>query len=208
MGQLSWEQPGQEPAGAPEPAAPDPAAQRHGGRGRRVLTVLLMLVLLGAAGAGGAVGWQQREVAAGWRDRALLLEEQRDDAVGRAEALSDQLGELANLVQLSVGDLADLEERLAELAGEKAQVEDRATVTRQELQTLASRVDSAFRQLNACVDDLATLQNDTVIAFNTLGRGGQVDIAPLNVRLDEIRERCAAARRAGAAAVDLASRLR
>lgn len=175
---------------------------------RRGLRAVAWLLVLAIGIGGGAVGWQQRQVAAGWQERALLLDLRREEAVGRAEALSGQLGELANLVQLSVGDLADLEERLAELAGEKAQVEDRATVTRQELQTLASRVDSAFRQLNACVDDLATLQNDTVIAFNTLGRGGQVDIAPLNVRLDEIRERCAAARRAGAAAVDLASRLR
>jgi chromosome segregation ATPase len=200
MGQLSWEQPG-----PVQPPAPLPAPRP---RGRRALSVLVVLGLVGLAAGGVAVGWEQREAAAGWRDRALLLEQQRDDAIGRAEALSDQLGELANLVQLSVGDLATLEERLAELAGEKALAEDRATVTRDELRTLATTVESAVRQLNTCVDDLLTLQNDTVIAFNELSRGQRVDIAPLNDRLNATRERCDAARRAGASAVSLAQRLR
>jgi chromosome segregation ATPase len=175
------------------PSTPDPLPRR---RGRRVLTVLTMIALLTAAGAGGAIGWQQREIAAGWRDRSVVLEQQRDDAIGRAEALSDQLSELASL-----------EERLAELAGEKALAEDRATVTRAELRTLATTVESAVRQLNACVDDLLALQSDTVAAFNELGRGREVDIAPLNDRLRETNQRCDAARRAGAAAVGLASRL-
>jgi uncharacterized coiled-coil protein SlyX len=200
MGQLSWEQPG-----PVQPPAPLPAPRR---RGSRALSVLVVLGLVGLAVGGIAVGWEQREVAAGWRDRALLLEQQRDDAIGRAEALSDQLGELANLVQLSVGDLATLEERLAELAGEKALAEDRATVTREELRVLAATVESAVRQLNTCVDDLLTLQNDTVSAFNALAAGQRVDIAPLNDRLNATRERCDAARRAGASAVALAQRLR
>jgi chromosome segregation ATPase len=167
-----------------------------------------MLALLAAAGAGSAIGWQQREVAAGWRDRALVLEQQRDDAVGRSEALSDQLGELANLVQLSVEDLATLEERLAELAGEKAQAEDRATLTRDELRTLATRVESAVRQLNACVDDLFALQSDTIDAYNSVARGAPVDVTPLNDRLRVMSERCSAARQGGESAVALASRLR
>ena len=201
MGQLSWEQHGPEPEPAPEPA-------RVPRRGRRALTALTMFALLAAAGAGGAIGWQQREVAAGWRDRAVLLEQQRDDAVGRSEALSDQLSELANLVQLSVEDLATLEERLAELAGEKAQAEDRATVTRAELQRLATTVQGAVSQLNACVDDLIALQSDTVAAFNELAQGRRVDIGPLNDRLRATSERCDAARRAGANAVALAGSLR
>jgi chromosome segregation ATPase len=200
VGQLSWE-----PVVPAHTPAPVPPPRR---RGRRVLTVLVMLGLVGLAGGGAAVGWQQREIAAGWRDRAVLLEQQRDDAIGRSEALSGQLGELANLVQLSVEDLATLEERLAELAGEKALAEDRATVTREELRTLAATVESAVRQLNTCVDDLITLQNDTVSAFNLLAQGQRVDITPLNDRLNETRERCDAARRAGASAVALAQRLR
>lgn len=200
MGQLSWEPETPDPT----PVAP-PATHR---RGRRALTVLTMLALLAAAGAGGAVAWQQREVAAGWRDRAELLEQQRDDAVGRSEALSDQLDELANLVQLSVGDLAELEERLAELAGEKAQVEDRATVTRADLQRLARTVGDAVSQLNACVDDLLQLQSDTVAAFNELAQGRRVDIAPLNERLRATSDRCTVARQSGANAVALAESLR
>jgi hypothetical protein len=185
-----------------------PGAHPGPRRGRRAARALMTLVLLVAAGGGAAVGWQQREVAAGWQARAVLLEEQRDDAIGRTEALSDQLGELSNLVQLSVEDLATLEERLAELAGEKAQAEDRATLTRDELRTLAARVDSAVRQLNACADDLFELQSATIDAYNSVARGTPVDVGPLNQRLAEMTTRCTAARRAGESAVALASRLR
>ncbi len=181
----------------------DPAP--HGRRGLRTLGVLLLLVI---AGGGAGVGWQQREVAAGWQQRATTLEQQRDDAIGRSEALSGQLSELGNLVQLSVDDLATLEGRLAELAGEKARAEDRATLTAEELRTLAERVESSVRQLNVCADDLLALQADTVAAYNSLARGVPADIGPLNTRLTDTRARCDEARRAGANAVALASRLR
>jgi hypothetical protein len=191
-------------AGARDVVAAEP---RHR-RGRRGIRILLAIILIGATVGGGAVGWQQREVADGWRTRALLLEQQRDDAIGRSEALSEQLGELANLVQLSGEDLSTLEERLAELAGEKARAEDRATLTRDELRTLAARVDSAVRQLNACADDLFELQSATIDAYNSVARGTPVDVGPLNQRLAEMTTRCTAARQAGESAVALASRLR
>ena len=195
--------------GAPTAHTPDGPAQRsRAGRGRRVLRTLAVLVLLATTVAGVAVGWQQRSIAGGWRERAVLLEQQRDDAVGRAEALSGQLGELSTLVQLSETDLAELEERLAELAGEKAQAEDRAVLSAEELRRLATLVDSAVSQLNACADDLLALQSDTVDAYNSVARGTPVDVAPLNERLAATSERCTAARQAGAEAVALASRLR
>jgi len=184
------------------PSGPAPS------RGRRLVGALGTMLLVAAAVTGVAVGWEQREVAAGWQERALILEQQRDDAIGRSEALSEQLGELANLVQLSVEDLASLEERLVELAGEKARAEDRATLSRDELRTLAARVDSAVRQLNACVDDLFALQSDTIDAYNSVAGGTRVDVGPLNERLRVMQERCTAARQAGAEAVALASRLR
>jgi uncharacterized coiled-coil protein SlyX len=184
------------------PSAPAPS------RGRRLVGALGTMLLVAAAITGVAIGWEQREVAAGWQGRALILEQQRDDAIGRSEALSEQLGELANLVQLSVEDLATLEQRLVELAGEKARAEDRATLSRDELRTLAARVDSAVRQLNACVDDLFTLQSDTIDAYNSVAGGTRVDVGPLNERLRVMQERCTAARQAGAEAVALASRLR
>jgi chromosome segregation ATPase len=151
---------------------------------------------------------QQRQVADGWRDRSVLLEQQRDEAIGRAEALGAQLDELGAFVELSREDRAMLEERLAELAGEKARAEDRATVTREELATLAAAVSSAVTQLNACTDDLLALQRDTIDAFNRVTSGERVDVAPLNQRLEETRTRCNAARQAGANAVALANRLR
>ncbi len=193
------------PAGTPGGGEGPPRPVR---RGRRALRVLLVLTLIAATAAASAVAWQQRDIAAGWQARSVMLEQQRDDAVGRAEALSDQLGALSNLVQLSGEDLATLEERLAELAGEKAQAEDRAALTRDELRTLAVRVETAVRQLNTCADDLLALQADTVDAFNRLSRGSSVDVAPLNERLAEVNARCNEARRAGESAVGLASRLR
>jgi len=197
----------------PPPSTPDGTqgaeGPSHTGRpGRRILRTLLVLVLISTTAGASAVAWQQREIAAGWQARSIILEQQRDDAVGRSEALSDQLGALSNLVQLSGEDLATLEERLAELAGEKARAEDRAALTRDELRTLAARVDTAVRQLNACADDLLALQSDTVDAFNRLSRGSSVDVGPLNERLTEVNARCIEARRAGEAAVALASRLR
>jgi uncharacterized coiled-coil protein SlyX len=177
-------------------------------RGRRVARGLLLLLLVGLAGAGVGVGVEQRMVAAEWRERAEVLIEQRDEAIGRSEALSAQLGELGLLVQLSAEDLASLEDRLAELAGEKAQAEDRVALTREELRTLAERVSSASRSLNTCVDDLIALQEQTITAYNRVVSGERVDVAPLNERLEVVRGTCAIARQAGLDAVSLAARLR
>jgi len=183
-------------------ALPRPAPERA--RPRRMLALLLILLAAG----GVSVGVQQRQIADGWRVRAVVLEQQRDEAIGRAEALGAQLDELGSLVQLSREERGLLEERLAELAGEKARAEDRATVTREELATLATAVSSAVTQLNSCTDDLLALQRDTVAAFNRVIEGERVDVAPLNDRLEETRARCNMARQAGANAVDLANRLR
>jgi len=176
--------------------------------GRRWPRTLLLLILVGLAAAGTGIGVEQRMVAAEWRDRAVALEQQRDDAIGRSEALAAQLSELGTLVQLSAEDLANLEERLAELASEKARAEDRVALTREELRTLAERVASASRLLSACVDDLIALQQQTISAFNRLAGGTSVDVTPLNERLEEVRATCQVARQAGADAVALASRLR
>lgn len=188
--------------------APEGPAAPSRGRGRRIASAIATVALLALAGAGTAIGVQQRDIAAGWQQRAMTLEQQRDDAIGRSEALSGQLSELGNLVQLSVDDLVDLEERLADLAGEKARAEDRATLTADELRILATRVESSVRLLNACASDLLALQADTIEAFNTLSGGRSVDVGPLNDRLAANSTRCAEARQAGANAVALASRLR
>lgn len=198
------------------PSADDPTADlrvRHAAverrtRGARARRAIATLVLTGLAGGGVAVGVQQRQIAAEWRERAIAFEQQRDDAVGRSEALNAQLDELGTLVQLSVDDLTSLEDRLAELAGEKARAEDRATVTRAELTALAAQVDRAFSLLNQCVDDLFSLQRDTIASFNRAIGGERVDVDTLNDRLTATAERCTTARQAGADAVANASRLR
>lgn len=196
----------------PPPWPPTDAWQPHDPvplqTARRWPRTLALLVLLGLAAAGTGIAVEQRLVAAEWRERAETLEQQRDDAIGRSEALAAQLSELGTLVQLSAEDLANLEERLAELASEKARAEDRVALTREELRTLAERVASASRLLNGCVDDLLALQQQTVSAFNRLAGGASVDVTPLNERLEEVRGTCTVARQAGADAVALASRLR
>ncbi len=200
MSQMSWEP--HDPQAPDEPVAP-PRRRR-----RTVLTAILMLMLVAGAGAGAGVGWQQRTVAAGWQERADVLERQRDDAVGRAEALGEQLAELSILVETIGEDRSILADRLAELAGEKAQAEDRASFTRTDLEQLAATVDRAVSQLNACVEDALVLQSDTVAAFNEFAAGRAVDIATLNDRLSATRERCNTARLSGAEAVGLARSLR
>jgi len=195
-----------EPSDAPNLPAPEPVPAQLPVRHPRRRAIPLVLLVLAAGGVG--IGVQQRQVADGWRDRSIVLEQQREEAVGRAEALGAQLDELGAFVELSREDRAMLEERLAELAGEKARAEDLATVTREELATLAAAVSSAVTQLNACTDDLLTLQRDTIDAFNRLAGGERVDVTPLNQRLEETRARCNTARQAGANAVALANRLR
>jgi chromosome segregation ATPase len=175
---------------------------------RRARIAALVLVATGVAGGSVAVAVQQRQVADAWRDRATAVASQRDDALGRAEALAAQLDELGELARLTDSDLSDLEGRLTELAEEKARAEDRAVVTRVELETLARTTADASRQLDRCVTDLLALQSDTIAEFNRLGAGERVDVDPLNARLTEVREVCAAARQAGANAAALAASLR
>jgi chromosome segregation ATPase len=175
---------------------------------RRGTATLVLLVAAAVAGGGAGIAVQQRQVADAWRDRAVAVEAQRDEAIGRAEALGAQLDELGELARLADADLSDLEARLTELAEEKARVEDRAVVTRAELESLASRTADASRQLDRCVTDLIALQTDTIAAFNRLSAGERVDVEPLNARLIAVREVCAAARQAGAAAAALAASLR
>jgi len=178
------------------------------GRARRGARGLAMLLLVLLAAGGTAVAVQQRDVAAQWRERARILEGQRDEAIGRTEALGAQLDELADLVRGSTDDLTTLEQRLAELAEEKARAEDRATVTRDELATLAARVADAVTRLDRCVLDLLDLQRDTVDAFNRLNSGERVDVSPLNDRLAVVRAACVDAVNAGRAAAALAAQLR
>ncbi len=172
---------------------------------RRTTALAVVAILIGAAGTGIAV--EQRRVADAWRDRADTLELARDEAVGRAEALGAQLDELGTLARLADEDLSTLEERLTALAEEKARAEDRAVVTRVELERLAARTADASARLDACVDDLIALQVDTIDAFNRLGAGERVDVDPLNDRLATVRGICTEARRAGAEAAALAARL-
>lgn len=183
------------PSAPPAPPTRPPRPPR-----RRVLPVVVLLLV---ALIGSAVGVQQRQVAAGWQARAAALEEQRDDARGRTEALQRQLEEIADSLALSESDVAQLEDRVRDLADEKAQAEDVATTTgveRDVLVDLASQVADAVTALDGCVDQLFDLLNDAIGAFNRQAAGEDVDVGLLNVARTATTAECNAARTDGAAA--------
>jgi hypothetical protein len=188
------------PAGPPPPAPPSR---------RWPLTVGLVLALVLAA-AGGTVGWHQREVAADWRDRAVVMERARDDARGRTEALQRQLDEAAEVLAISEQDVAQLEERIRELADEKAQAEDTATtvqVERDVFVQLSTTVAGAVDALDLCVTQLFSLLDDSVQAFNDAAAGRPVDVVPLNAAKDATTAFCNDARSAAAGAGAAAAQL-
>jgi hypothetical protein len=173
------------------------------------VTAGLVLALLLAA-VSGAVAWQQREVAADWRDRAVMMERARDDARGRTEALQRQLDEAAEVLAISEGDVAQLEERIRELADEKAQAEDTATtvqVERDVFVQLSTTVAGAVDALDLCVTQLFSLLDDSVQAFNDAAAGRPVDVVPLNAAKDATTAFCNDARAAAAGAGAAADQL-
>lgn len=173
---------------------PGPAA---GGtsRGRATTVVVVVAVLVGLTGVG--IGVQQRQVAAGWQDRAEVLQEQRDDARGRVEALQSQLDEVADALAVSEDDVASLEGRVRELANEVAQAEDVATTTgveRDTLRALSTSVAGSIGALDTCVSELFDLLNEAIEAFNRQGGGEVVDVGPLNAARTRTTATCNAAR--------------
>jgi hypothetical protein len=156
------------------------------------------------------VAWHQREVAADWRDRAVTMERARDDARGRTEALQRQLDEASEVLAISEQDVAQLEERIRELADEKAQAEDTATtvqVERDVFVQLSTTVAGAVDALDVCVTQLFSLLDDSVQAFNDAAAGRPVDVAPLNAAKDATTAFCNDAREAAAGAGAAADRL-
>jgi hypothetical protein len=194
--------PGRLPTAGPPPAPPPP-------RGRRRLGTALVVALVLAVVAGG-VAVQQRQVAVGWQQRAVAVEEQRDDARGRAEAFQRQLDEIADALALSESDVAALEDRVRDLADEKAQAEDVATTTtveRDTLVALSSAIAGAVTSLDDCVVQLFGLLNDAIGAFNRQGEGEVVDVGPLNEDRADTTADCNAARRDAADAAARADAL-
>jgi hypothetical protein len=169
---------------------------------------LVLGLLLGLLGAG--VGVQQRQVAASWSDRAATLEDERDDARARGEAFQRQLDEVADALAVSESDVGALEERVRELADEKAQAEDVATTTtveRDSLVELNGAIAGAVTALDGCVDQLFDLLGDAIDAFNRQGAGEPVDVDPLNAARTTATTECNDARQAAANAAATADRL-
>jgi len=169
-----------------------------------------VVLLLATAGSAAGVAWDQRETAEQWRERAEALAAQRDDALGRGEALQVQLEDVAELLAASELDVSELESRIRELADEKAQAEDTATTVQVERDVLAdvsSQVASAVEALDACVTRLFDLQEASVAAFNRAAAGDPVDVEPLNRQAEATTTFCNEARSAAAAAASAADRI-
>lgn len=178
---------------------------------RRWPWIVALVAVTALAGAAGAVALEQRDVAAEWRDRALVMEEHRDDARGRAEALQAQLDAIGDMLATSETDVTRLEDRIRELADEKAQAEDTATtvaVERDVLVQLSSRIADAVSALDACVDRMFDLQSASVDAFNRVAAGDDVDVDPLNQQAQATTLFCNDARSAAAGAAAAADQIR
>ncbi len=188
-----------------------PGADRSVRQRRRWPWIVALALLAALAAAAGAVAYEQREVAAEWRERALVMEEHRDDARGRTEALQAQLDAIADMLATSETDVTQLEDRIRELADEKAQAEDTATtvaVERDVLAQLSSRIANAVSALDACVDRMFELQSASVDAFNRVAAGDDVDVVPLNQQAQATTSFCNEARAAAAGAAAAADQIR
>jgi hypothetical protein len=193
------------PEGTPPSTPSDESRPR-----RRWPWIAGVVLLLASTATLGAVAWDQRETAEQWRERAEALEGQRDDALGRGEALQTQLEDVAELLAGSETDVARLEDRIRELADEKAQAEDTATtiqVERDVLADVSTQVASAVEALDACITRLFELQAASVDAFNRSAAGEPVDVGPLNEQANTTTTFCNDARSAAAAAASAAERI-
>lgn len=181
---------------------------------RRWPIVLLVLLLVGAIGGGvtaAMVAADQRDVAAAWQERAADLERQLDEVDEDRAELADQLDEAVDALTTSESDVTRLEERVRDLAEEKARAEDTATtvsVERDVFRELSEMVSEVTTALDTCVTRLFELQESSVAAFNAAAAGREVDVDALNERADEVRGFCAQARTAAAEAETAAEQLR
>ena len=152
--------------------------------------ILLALALVGAAGAG-AWGLDSYRTGAAWQARAGDEAARADQAEAHLEAVMAERDELAARLARSEDDVADLEARLANLAGEKAGAEDSAalaTEVAEGLADLSRRGAEVGAALQSCVADTVGLTND-VLAEGPDG----LDPVRTNRRIQEINEGCAAA---------------
>jgi chromosome segregation ATPase len=156
------------------------------------------------------VAVDQRDTAAAWQQRAEVLEAEREAEAARGGELEQQLDEVVVLLGSSEQDVTQLEQRLRQLADEKAQAEDAAItgeVERELLVGVSGRVNDAVDALDACISRLFELQAASVEAFNRSAAGQQVDVAPLNAQATDTTAFCNEARRAAAQAGAAADQL-
>ena len=132
-------------------------------------------ILLGAAGTGGVLTYKNRQRAAEWRDRSVVLQDlvaQRTSALNRQTARLNVASTTLRKAQASITrseqDVTQLERRQRELANEKAQIEDE----RAQLLVVAN-------SLEGCNTGLRDV-------INAIGSG--VDLSTLN--LDQISQTC------------------
>ena len=174
-----------------------------------VLVVLLLLATVGAVTATLAAV-DQRDVAAQWEERALALEAQRDIVDEQRAEVVDQLEVTRDALVASERDVDELEDRVRDLADEKARAEDTATTVQVERDVfieLSELISDATGALDSCVTQLFDLQSASVEAFNRASAGQDVDIETLNVRSAEVTRFCNEARTAAASAEAAADRL-
>ena len=194
-------------AHVPPPDAVYEAPQR---RPRRWPWITVSVLALLGAGIAAGVALDQRATAAQWEDRAAAFEAQRDDAAERSAELSGQVDEALDALETSERDVDELEDRVRELAEEKARAEDDVTTVQVQRDTfveLSEQVADATESLDTCVELLFDLHGASVEAFNAASSGDPVDVDPLNAQAERVTDLCSQAREDARAASTAADRL-
>ena len=203
--------PGTSPSGGQAASRP-PTVIDFAPRRRRVTVLIGVLLGLAVALAAGAilVALDQREVAEAWREQAMTLEAQRDEVVADRAVVVARVEEALAVLAQSERDVRELEDRVRELAEEKARAEDTASTVQVERDVffeLSGLISGATTALDSCVTQLFDLQSASVQAFNRADEGLEVDVDALNARADRVTRFCDQARSAAAEAGAAADRL-
>lgn len=187
------------PDGHPEPiAGPNtgPAHRRRAGRWRRALTVVLVIALLVATGA--AVYLYRTSQA--WQERAEAYLAAGQDVGADLAARQAELAGLESELEAVRAQLATAQDRIIELANEKAAAADDREAQRQ-VADYQERVSVAAGQVAFALDQCVQGQNQLIAFLESQIEAAETgeELLPNQEAIDQVHELCEGAREANIA---------
>src|SRR5690606_402132 len=185
--------------GHPEPiAGPNtgPAHRRRAGRWRRALTVVLVIALLVATGA--AVYLYRTSQA--WQERAEAYLAAGQDVGADLAARQAELAGLESELEAVRAQLATAQDRIIELANEKAAAADDREAQRQ-VADYQERVSVAAGQVAFALDQCVQGQNQLIAFLESQIEAAETgeELLPNQEAIDQVHELCEGAREANIA---------